>query len=125
RQIVLDGAKVFAGQALLTPSHTSGTSQTPAEARHTVPDGLFTSAGQVALLPVQVSAGSQAPAEARQTWLEFSNLQFDLQHGPGGSQSSPLSTTLLPQVASVNVVCVICSEPCPVAVRVNVTPRSP
>ena len=49
------------GQALLTPSQFSATSQTPAEPRHTAE--LLASAGQVALEPVQVSAGSQTPAD--------------------------------------------------------------
>src|SRR5437870_13304070 len=69
RQTNPAGASASAGQALLTPSQLSATSQGPAAGRHAAV--LFASAGQAASVPVQLSTGSQAPAEARQTAPAF------------------------------------------------------
>src|SRR5207249_378011 len=52
-----------AGQASLTPSQCSSTSQAPAAGRQTAV--LLPSAGQVGPVPVQVSATSQSPAAGR------------------------------------------------------------
>ena len=49
------------------PVHSSATSQTPAEDRHTVPPAMNRSVGQLAESPVHVSATSQVPLAARQT----------------------------------------------------------
>ena len=49
------------------PVHSSATSQTPAEERHTVPLAMKRSGGQVAEMPVHVSATSQTPTEGRHT----------------------------------------------------------
>src|SRR5207237_10599165 len=56
-----------AGQVGPVPVQFSGTSQTPAAERHTVPEDRKPSAGQVALAPVHVSGTSQTPALERQT----------------------------------------------------------
>src|SRR4029453_2855155 len=56
---VPDGAKPSAGQALLTPSQFSATSQVPLAARHEVPEAFTPSAGQLPA-PSQFSASSQA-----------------------------------------------------------------
>jgi hypothetical protein len=62
-----------AGQLVEVPVHTSVRSQTPADARHTVPPGTNTSAGQSLLTPSQLSATSQSPAAARQTAVLFAS----------------------------------------------------
>src|SRR4030095_2841663 len=56
---VPDGANPSAGQALLTPSQFSATSQVPLAARHEVPEAFTPSAGQLPA-PSQFSASSQA-----------------------------------------------------------------
>src|SRR5437879_10380819 len=55
------------GQAALVPSQLSGTSQTPAAARHSRVAGWKASAGQSSLTPSQLSATSHGPAGGRQT----------------------------------------------------------
>ena len=61
------------GHAALDPVHASATSQTPTEARHTVPAAVKVLPGHAALDPPQVSCGSQTPAEARHTVLDGEN----------------------------------------------------
>ena len=63
-QPVPSATKPLAGQLSLTPSQTSATSQTPADARQVAV--LLASLGQVFADPLQTSAESHAPAEARQ-----------------------------------------------------------
>jgi hypothetical protein len=65
RHTVVDARKALAGQVVLDPVQFSATSQTPAEARHTIDDNA--SGGHAALAPVHVSSGSHTPADGRQT----------------------------------------------------------
>jgi hypothetical protein len=67
--VVPELANPSAGQAAALPVQASATSQTPAEARHSVPVPTNPSAGQPVSLPVQLSATSQVPATARQVTL--------------------------------------------------------
>ena len=108
RQTVELDESVFPGQAALEPVQFSAGSQTPAEARQRVALDEKEFPGHVALEPVQSSAGSQTPADARHCVELDANWQLDVQHGPGGSQSSstgPTSSTVpLPQrLVSVTV----------------------
>src|SRR5207244_381239 len=131
RQTTLAAWKPSAGQLLPTPSQVSATSHVPAEARQTVPAGLLASAGHAVLVPVHVSATSQAPAEARQAVPADFNLQFALQQElaePFAAPSSHCSpeefTAPSPHEPSVKVIRATLPDVRPVAVSVNVTPRS-
>ena len=81
-----------------TQSAMSRSHPPPLSPRHTVPVPAIASAGHCALDPLHVSATSHAPAAARQTAVTGRKRQALSQQGPP-SQSSPVSTTLLPQLA--------------------------
>src|SRR6185295_1176176 len=68
-----------AGQAVLTPLHTSWRSHSKVAARHTVPVGFTPSEGQLADPPVQFSALSQSPAAGRHVPLEARYWQVGVQ----------------------------------------------
>jgi hypothetical protein len=59
------GWRSSGGQLVVPPLQLSGTSHTPADARHVVPAGATPSAGHAVLAPVHVSPTSQASAAAR------------------------------------------------------------
>ena len=90
---------------LLTPLQLSGTSQMPAEGRHTAV--LLASFGHVELEPVHVSWTSQTPAAARQTVPAASIAHAEEQQSPlarlPSSHVSAASRTPLPQTAAWNV----------------------
>src|SRR5436309_1204278 len=120
-------------QSTLVPLHWSRVQALPSSVQAVPLAFRGPSAGHVALEPVQVSGRSHSPAAARQVFVLLAKVQLFLQHEPAApfnalprSQSSPDSTVPLPQVpgASVNVVSAVWPEESPVAVSVNVTPRS-
>jgi hypothetical protein len=72
-QAVSTAATASGGQLGPSPGHVSGTSHSPAAARHTVDDERNPSAGQLPVEPVHVSATSHASVAARQTVPAGSN----------------------------------------------------
>ncbi len=67
RQRVPAGFTVLVeGQDFPTPSHVSGTSQSPCVERHSTVFGITASVGHASLDPSQYSATSQTPDVARQ-----------------------------------------------------------
>src|SRR5206468_489577 len=131
RQTVPAGLLASAGHAVLVPVQVSAASQAPAAARHTVLAGRKASAGHAPFAPLHVSATSQVPAEARQTVPADFNLQFALQQelaepfaAPSSHSSPEEFTAPSPHDPSVKVARATLPDVRPVAVSVNVTPRS-
>src|SRR5438445_65979 len=118
------------GQVALEPVQVSARSHSPAAARQTAP-ALPAGCWQVELVPLHWSRVQGLPSSV-QAAFALAKEQFTLQQEPlpcipvPRSHCSPDSTMPLPQVpeASVNVVSAVRPEGSPVAVSVNVTPRS-
>src|SRR5439155_556057 len=120
-----------AGQLGPLPGQLSATSHSPPTARQTTLAAWKPSAGQLLPAPSQVSASSQVPAEARQTVPADFNLQFALQQelaepfaAPSSHSSPEEFTAPSPHDPSVKVARATLPDVRPVAVSVNVTPRS-
>src|SRR5438094_10475674 len=116
-------------QVALAPVQFSARSHRPAAARQAAP-ALPAGCWQVALVPLHWSRVQGLPSSV-QAAFALAKVQFILQQEPfpfaaPRSHCSPDSTVPLPQVpeASVNVVSAVSPEGSPVAVSVNVTPRS-
>src|SRR5439155_1054748 len=107
--------------ALLTPSHVSATSQSPAAARQTAV--LFPSAGQAVPDPSQTSSSSQTPAAARQSVPAFPAACWHASFVPSHRsvvQTFPSSAPAVPLVSFASA-----GQASPDPVQLSATSHSP
>jgi len=99
-----------AGHKYEFPLHTSATSQTPAEARHTVDVVKFSSLGHTAELPVQYSDAPQTPPAVLQTVDAKLNTAS---HFPDELQTPEAQSLLNREQSALVVHSVIATHPVP------------